>query len=371
MRKLVWFLCLGIPVLMAAAFLALFERVEMETESHPKWEALTQPYLALERFLTRQGIEVLTVDSFSLRNQLPPPDEVILLFTPRKTLNMDFHRKLNAWVEAGGHLITTVRQEEDTVENDPILALLHAAVMEGVQADEARAMPLEAKEEPLLVKWNTPFYIFADQSEPILALPEENLADLVIYSLGEGYLTLLSEVEFLTNQRIGRFDHAALLSQLIHLDDAEPGRVHLIMHEAYPALSRLLKKHAWMSLATLLAFAAFLLWALMPRLGPIKPQPPPERRRLLEHIEASGHFWWENQCQAHLLALARQGLMRQLHRSRPGWIHLPDEKLMVRLQQLTQLRYLRVETAFKATDIENEERFLAIIQDIETMRRAL
>lgn len=64
-----------------------------------------------------------------------------------------------------------------------------------------------------------------------------------------------------------------------------------------------------------------IFWALMPRFGVVMAEQPPLRRRILEHIQASGRFMWKRQPQgkAQLTASLQQEIRQLAHARLPGW----------------------------------------------------
>lgn len=82
-----------------------------------------------------------------------------------------------------------------------------------------------------------------------------------------------------------------------------------------PPLWQLLEARLPFVIAVLLLIP-LTIWAYSPR-QPLQPTPPPHRRRILEHIEASGLFMWKRftqQHDTHYQAFA--DAVKQLSRSR-------------------------------------------------------
>ena len=84
-----------------------------------------------------------------------------------------------------------------------------------------------------------------------------------------------------------------------------------------------LTEHA---LAVLISSAALLvlwLWRIGPRFGPVAADLPPARRRLLDHLRASGRFHWNNRGRDRLAEAAREACLARLARAHPGFAALP------------------------------------------------
>jgi hypothetical protein len=79
------------------------------------------------------------------------------------------------------------------------------------------------------------------------------------------------------------------------------------------------------------------LWRIIPRFGPLIPDPLPARRRLLDHLRASGLFHWNNGDVARLTSAAREACMHKIGRTHPVIAALPMPQRAARLAQLTGL----------------------------------
>ena len=108
------------------------------------------------------------------------------------------------------------------------------------------------------------------------------------FGYGEGQVVVLNNLDFLTNFELARNDHAEFMWRLIQLH-AEPKRV-LFYHADRQDLGQWLRKHAWAPLWMIALLVLLLIWRGMPRFGPIADDPEPVRRRLLDHLRASGNF---------------------------------------------------------------------------------
>ena len=219
-------------------FLKTYEYKAVDEYVGLRGEANSNPLFAARLFLQRMGIPAERKDSLQT---LPPLDTVLLLDTPDDTLSRQKMDNILTWVERGGHLIT------------------HSA-----------NLPLE---------------------EYVIPENEEWLA----IQRGKGFITLVADLERIENPAIGDAEraNAKFLWQLVHKHHAVPAGVWLIHQDAMPPLWQLIWKHAWALVLTLALLLPLTLLALSPRFGPLIPKPEPDRRRILEHIHASGLFMWQ------------------------------------------------------------------------------
>ena len=134
-------------------------------------------------------------------------------------------------------------------------------------------------------------------------------------------LTVLPGLGFATNGELGNFDHAEAFWQIINL---QPGRRSLwtATRLETPSLTRWIREHARGAAGVAVALLLFWLWRVVPRFGPIAPDPSPARRRLLDHLRAAGRFHWRREGSLGLLHAARDACLRRLARVHPGLVAL-------------------------------------------------
>jgi hypothetical protein len=64
------------------------------------------------------------------------------------------------------------------------------------------------------------------------------------------------------------------------------------------------------------------------------PDLPPERRRLLDHLRASGRYYWSHGLRARLVSAARQAVLRRVSRAQPDFGSVPAAEQAARLGAL-------------------------------------
>jgi hypothetical protein len=188
----------------------------------------------------------------------------------------------------------------------------------------------------------------------------------ISFAWGEGRVVAFSTFAFLRNDSIGTDDHAAL-----GLEFATAARGHgdpvIFLKPPKAELMQWLRNEAW----TVLVAAALLLLAwlarVVPRFGPLAPDPQPVRRRLTEHIAASGRFLWSRGERAYLLAAARERAWQTATRRFARLRALAPEAAAERLADVTAVSRLKTHRALAAA-AETEKPFVAAIaalRDIE------
>ncbi|HYU34957.1 MAG TPA: DUF4350 domain-containing protein, partial [Thermoanaerobaculia bacterium] len=192
----------------------------------------------------------------------------------------------------------------------------------------------------------------------------------VRYAEGAGSVTFLADASFLTNSGIGQLDHAALAWALVRAGGDAPAGVWIAIRDKVPTLGQLLVRHAWMALASGGLLIAAWLWAAGSRFGPLLPDPPRDRRSLLEHVEASGDFLWRTGRGDEIVQSAREALVHRIDVREPGWSRLPAPELVKRLAAGARLPAARIDRALHGT-VTTPADLVHALQTLETVRRTL
>jgi hypothetical protein len=148
---------------------------------------------------------------------------------------------------------------------------------------------------------------------------------------------VLNDLEFLRNRSIGRLDHAEFLWQIVRFQPDTPA---LFVFDNPQKLSLLawLRDNAWAVLAAAGLLLVLWLWRVGARFGPVLPDPEPARRRLLDHLRASGRFQWSRGGGGALVEAAREAALRRVGRAYPDFAALTRAEQQSRLVELFGVR---------------------------------
>jgi hypothetical protein len=149
---------------------------------------------------------------------------------------------------------------------------------------------------------------------------------------GRGVVSVASSLYFARNELVGRDDHASFLWALLQFSASHELRVFMRPHKL--SLAAFLAEHAGPALAGGALLLALWLWRIAPRFGPLLPDAPPARRRLLDHLRASGRYFWARGRQGRLLAAAREAALRRVARAHPDFAVAPERERAARLARL-------------------------------------
>jgi hypothetical protein len=319
----------------AAWFYFNFERVTEREHTGYQGEARQNPLLAATRLYQRMGRKARTIKR-PLQLAALPPGGTLVLSRFRSGITAPTVERLMAWVQSGGHLIVAAAWHSNP---DPILDRLKIERGEpGGRPRRADASVVKLPHAPQAMKVVVGNRLELREG----ALPALHRVDdrggtiLLHYRYGAGSVTVLSSMSFMTNAAIGQHDHAEFAWQLLGFNPSSREVVVAFRIEA-PSLMTALVEDAWQALVVAGLLLAAWLWHVIPRFGSLIPDPVPVRRRLLDHLRASGLFHWNNGNVGRLTMAARESCMHRIARTHPVIAALPVAQRAARFAQVTGL----------------------------------
>ncbi|HEX4928810.1 MAG TPA: DUF4350 domain-containing protein [Burkholderiales bacterium] len=323
-RVLVPVALLALAVLGAAWFVENYERMPAVERVPASGEARLREFLAAERFAERMGLPARELRSLVELDALPRTD-VLVMPARRQSLDAPRIARLARWVQAGGHLIV---EAEHPAIDDPLLDRLGVGRKADRQPSAApppggafNAVPvrveLPTSERALSVMFNQDSQLEFEAKNVLVRARHQGSLKLVSFRYGKGVVTACTSLDFARNDRIGMQDDAEFFWRLSALTPA--ASLAVFFHPERLSLWRFLGEHAAPVLAGGLALLALWLWRIVPRFGPVVPDAPPARRRLLDHLRASGRYLWTQGLRARLARAARDAALRRLARAQPDF----------------------------------------------------
>jgi hypothetical protein len=341
-RLLVTGLVLVCLALASAWFLANFERRTENEQTDFHGKARRDQWLAAERLLQRMGGKAAAVRSLPELDSLPPT-ATLMLPRGRQSLNAQSRRSLLNWVTRGGRLIV---EAEPVYQPDPLLDAfgVHRKMVkipQGAKKDIADysgrdvvEIDLPPELEPVKVLLNRTIDLQANSA--LARFGNGHWTAVLLLQYGRGHVLALNELDVFSNHMIGLHDHAEFLWRIVQVDSGAPS-VFFFSDPKKLSLFDWLRANAWSAVAGIVLFLAFWLWSAIPRLGPIAPDPERARRRLLDHLRASGRFLWAHGGSQLLIDAARDACLRRIARVHPDLIASPEPERSARLQELIGL----------------------------------
>ena len=318
----------ALPLVAALLYIALnWYRIEQVTV----WvqageEARRNPFLAYTRLLERLGAQPRIIGSPSRLASLPNTSTLVMAGNRLAYMTPQRVREITAWVQRGG---TLVAQSEGYGIDDPLLDALgvERAFPEWVGRRGVQRRPNEPPTGGVVdVRWpgesralHASFSGFLPELRDLRVHADSTAGKLgsrtvlLSFGLGQGHVTIVPSLAFLSNTSIGKLDHARLGWRLAEAE--KPGRVvALFTRLETPPFIDWVRNQAW-AVAIAAALLVFVWLArIVPRFGPLAPDAPPVRRSLLEHIVASGRYLWSRGEHAYLIDALRERVWRAARR---------------------------------------------------------
>jgi hypothetical protein len=301
-----------LAVVSMVVLLASCDYTEVEREIGYKGKARINPWLAAERFVERYEGEVRSLASWSA-----PEYDDALWFVPASVLsNESFTRRMEEWVENGGHLVLLVEhadsetndwsrhQEEFRIE-PALTEMLERSGIElaasGFTRGEVKASEIAFQRKVYQVNASSQARVSADDEKPGV---------FASVASGDGRISVLTDARIFRNRWIGDQDHAALLDALVRGTDYE-GNIAFLRGSGL-SLWGLLGRHLWPVLIGLGTLTALWLWKNFTRFGPLESAAETQTLRGYEHhLEALGDFQWRLDRAAALLVPLRAQIVER------------------------------------------------------------
>lgn len=337
---------LGVVVLAAAVvalvflgFSRLFEQTSEEVRLPPKGAALYNPLFGLERSLVRHGTVAHSQSRLDFDQMALQPGDGLVLYSDPRLVGKDQAEALLDWVRRGGHLVVGMPNSDDSEPGALLDALAVETVEGGWRCERIEQGRRKAIEHVLCGGQR---FTWREHEAHLWWGEDEHGYVFARLPLGKGSVDVLSTLAFLGNRQIERREHWQLAYQL--LAPALEGRVHLVYNADVPSFWRVSWRHAWAILIG--AVLALVAWLAMrsQRFGPLLPAEAPDRRALLEHVQAAGEHAWRQGAARELHAALRDAFLARLRRRDP---------LAAAMQGDERIHYLATKLAVDPARVRN------------------
>ena len=400
------------------------ERYTHQWDSGPELNVIFNPWHAAQVFLQQQQKD--SHRSFNLHpvfDKLNPYDALVL-DNSSTIANPATREKLLEWMNNGGHLIITAVEEWDfDMESaDPLLDEFGVRLYsmtdeeedeeeeydeeyeeyddetydedidedEGFEKSDGKAQLTENEEEDsdaaqscAFVTYDNLFQVGWDnETLQIEAFGEYSLDDengeaqrsgntwpnaVLQYQIGAGKLTVMMDTTIWENDRIGDYDHAYFLWQLVKADDV----VWFVSSNDDEDLLDKLWRTAPYLLIGILVLLLLWGWRRWVRFGPMIPDPSNEHRQLLEHIEAATRFDWNHGRAESMVESLRNEIRAEVARQHSLDFTGDQQKWLDLVGRYSQLEPTTVAQAMSQTIPEREHPWTELISQLQTIRNAL
>ena len=370
-------LLVGVIVVLAVArFIATHDRVTREDWVGASGEARLREFLAAQLLAERMGAKVTEVRSLPELDTLPLT-ATLLLPNHRQELPGPQLVEILGWVERGGHLIV---EAESLGVPDPLLDQLGVTRAQAEVLTKPLVIEAPQSQRKLSVFFPDAMQLKAPQGE----IRRRSSAKLVTFMRGRGLVTAATSLRFARNpgnddhyakvsRRPGRsinaHDHAELFWQLVSL--TPKSELYVYFQPERLSLWAFLKDHAPLALAAGALLFVLWLWSIMPRFGPVAADPPPGRRRLLDHLRASGRYYWVSGLRSRLVVAARDAALRRIVRAQPDFATASAAERARRLASLTGISLEESQKFLTAAGAMRGVEFIKVMQQAQRVHSAL
>jgi Domain of unknown function (DUF4350) len=350
-----------------------YERVSATIDLPPKGEASYNPLYALKIALRKDGQRVDSRQRLGLDAHPLKPADTLLMLGDTRTLSAADSARLLDWVEAGGHLIVRTPPPGGAIGEDdlPLLNDLGIATVDSASACLGLQVP---KLEPHVEFCDgRQFYFYEDDAEVLASWGDDESGEYGYARVpwGKGSVDVLADLDFLGNEKLEDGPHRALTRQLLQPNYARAGTFHLIYSANMPPFWRLLLDHAWRVLLPLLLALFVWLWMRAERLGPLRPSPSPDRRSLLEHVQASGDHLYRYGRRATLYAAVHDAFLIRLRRRDPYAAALEGPAQIDAIAKRTGMTTADIEAALRYPRAGDAKDFVFRITRLLQLRKRL
>jgi hypothetical protein len=424
-RKLKLIVAVLVGAVLAAVatawFLHNYEKTEYTRRERPGREALRNPWLALERFMTRMDRSFTIRHDSRALDALPSPGVLILDRDRTRYVSEERAQSIMQWVEEGGYLIVI---PESRFVADPIVGGLGLCwvtsdwitrVWKNPDAADADAEADDCSDDdedwdededdqddavvpgkapsPKLppapehtqvnipgvprgfdVEFSWGMRTFTPEDDrPTLEWRADAPpygSNLIHFAVGYGNVTVVTRLSaLLSNYEIGERDHADLFWTL--LSRYQPsGPVLFVTRVEMLSLWEWLAESAWMVLVSAACLIGLWLLRVVPRFGVTRPAPAASPRELREHLGAVGRFVWRAGGMAQWLAIARRAFRARLALRLPEVAALPPAAQTRALAKLSARPLASVMLALDG-DVRTPSQFTEALRVLQRLERSL
>jgi len=346
------------------------EKIPVPGYGEPTWN----PLYVLRESLIAEGIAAQSRRTLDLAEMKLQPHDTLVFMGDVRELSRKQQTELLRWVQSGGHLIMEAPQWQPLPFNAVLLQHI------GLTSSDNYSRCYTYNGEYLLCSAQRFTIDNPSQAEVYWTDTADNAAVWARIPQGKGRIDILGSLDFMNNG-LGRGNlwpgfglhnktHRLLTRQVLAPNYGR-GTIHLVFARNVPSLWKQLAQRGWpVWLPWLLALVAGL-WMGSQRFGSLLPAPVAQRRSLLEHVRASGHYLYRYHQAQPLYQAIRASFMQHLKRRTP-WLALQSgEAQIAAIARHLQRPSQQVRYALSTPDTDDKFGFYERIRLLIDMRNHL
>lgn len=200
-----------------------------------------------------------------------------------------------------------------------------------------------------------------------LKLTDQSGQALRIYQQGQGHIVVLAE-DYFQNAELAYFDHAEALLKIMSLQAERT--VLVIQNLKHETWYQKLWSHFYLALSACVLGLLLLLWMSVRRFGSTFPLPEPDRRALLEHIDASSRWLWQVPGGRDILLNAMRSLtVKVLERRAPAIMRLSQTEQIAKLSEICSINRPDLVLALSSGVAPTPLLFIRQIKTLQRLRK--
>ncbi len=208
--------------------------------------------------------------------------------------------------------------------------------------------------------------LFSNNDDKLMLADQSGQA-LRIYQQGQGHIVVLAE-DYFQNAELAYFDHAEVLLKIMGLQAERT--VLVIQHLKHEAWYEKLWNHFYLALSACALGLLLLLWISVRRFGAVYPIPEPNRRALLEHIDASSRWLWQVPGGRDILLNAARSLtLKVLQRRAPAIMRLSQTEQIAQLSEICSINRPDLVLALSSGVAPTPLLFIRQIKTLQRLRK--
>ena len=405
-------LALGL-VLLGLVGWGLYASIEFYEETEESgWsiDALRNPYLAAQKFMTRTGIEVTDVDNLTRLDELSGLGTLFFsdanqVRTPRQLA------QVMGWLEQGGNVIYTA----DIVSDGDDMLLRQFSVEVDWREYDAKD---ESEEKPLsetLRDYNREIEAGKSREEIVQSLNQEEISvtrvqfaddigevevafddarillhpyisdtesfieprpfswsysehgvHMMQFEVGDGLLTIISDPGIWTSYQIDRYDHAYLLWLL----SSGEGNFAILRSVLRDSIWDLMRQNASEVLIAAGLLILVWIWRIGYRFGRLVPRNLGSSRALGEHFSSISHYLWHRRQGRYLLQPLRTRVLRRASLTLGEFAQVDQARQFELIARRCDLNPESIARAFTSSDF-SETSFVQTVRLLKHIEQSL
>ena len=389
---------------------ASIEFYEETEESGWSIDALRNPYLAAQKFMTESSIEVTDVDSLARLDELTNLGTLFFSDANQVQTPRQLEQVMN-WLDVGGNVIYTA----DAVSHDDDLLLREFSVdvdwrefedeeetedktlsqtmreynrqLESGKSREEIASSLSDEEDSItLVQFaddigdveiafndskvlSHPHILDSESNsehDPFSWSYSEHGVHMMQFEVGSGLLTIISDPGIWTSYHIDQYDHAYLLWLL----SSGEGNFAILRSVLRDSIWVLMQRNATEFLIAAGLLILIWIWRAGYRFGRLLPNDLSQSRALGEHFSSISHYLWHRRQGGHLVEPLRARVLRRASMTLGEFSGADQARQFELIARRCDLNPETIARAFASTDF-NEASFVQTVRLLKHIEQSL